>query len=212
MANTPLENAGIWVAIITGAVPLAGVIVRKIYIRISNSYFLIRTFLEHGVEVPKKVDEMAAKMDALDAKVIDVIKEVKPNGGSSLRDAVARIEMNQYISDQQRRALLNLAPVPAFESDSTGECIWANRAYLRVVGKSLEEVLGFGWINHIAPNDQEVVRARWIEAIKDGRDFVLDYHILTVTGAAQLVHGQAFPIRDIKNQVIGYNGTMEARQ
>lgn len=211
MANTPLENAGILVAIITGALTIAGAVVRPICIRISNSYFLIRTFLEHGVEVPKKVEEMTAKIESLDAKVIDVIKEVKPNGGSSLRDAVARIEMNQYISDQQRRALLNLAPVPAFESNKSGECIWANRAYLRAVGKSLDEVLGFGWINHIAPNDQEVVRARWTEAIQDGRDFVLDYHILTATGGAQLVHGQAFPIRDTKNKVIGYNGTMEPR-
>jgi len=212
MANTPLENAGILVAIITGALTIAGAVVRPICIRISNSYFLIRTFLEHGVEVPKKVEEMTAKVDAIDAKVIDVIKEVKPNGGSSLRDAIARIELNQYVSDQQRRALINHSDVPAFESDGDGNCIWANRAYLRIVGKSIDEVLNYGWINNIAVNDQEVVRARWMEAIRDGRDFVLDYHIVNATGGAQLVHGQAFPIRDTKNKVIGYNGTMEPRQ
>lgn len=117
------------------------------------------------------------------SKLDAILKELKPNGGESLRDAINRIEKHQKMQSNEFQLLkkrsetrdeINL--IANFETDKNGECVWANKHYLNIVGLTLPEVLGNGWANAIADKDREYVFKEWNAAIEYKRDFHLKFH------------------------------------
>jgi PAS domain S-box-containing protein len=98
-------------------------------------------------------------------------KEFKPNGGSSMRDAINRIELRQIIADQRVKALDNDSIRGVWEADQEGKLIHTNRTYQRIVGSTAEALDGFGWVNTIHPEDRESVMKEWDSAVKQQREF-----------------------------------------
>lgn len=109
-------------------------------------------------------------MAALDT--IDKIKEeFRPNGGSTLRDAINRIETRLLLEEHARRATSMILDVGIFETDGSGSCKWINRKFSELSGLSQSEAEGFGWINSIHFDDRERVVDEWMDAIKQQRAF-----------------------------------------
>jgi len=75
-----------------------------------------------------------------------VNRELTPNGGGSIKDAVARIDHRVASVEGKHRAMLIHSPMPMFEADEYGHCCMVNRAFVRLVGKDLSEVAGWGWM------------------------------------------------------------------
>ena len=51
-----------------------------------------------------------------------VVAEFTPNGGSSIRDAVDRIEIRQLLSDQRQRVFFQDLNLAICETNADGEC------------------------------------------------------------------------------------------
>src|SRR3990172_4867030 len=66
-------------------------------------------------------------------------EEFKPNGGTSLRDAVNRIEAKLLIEQHARRALSMAMDVGMFETDGQGMCTWVNQYYTDLTGLATED-------------------------------------------------------------------------
>jgi PAS domain S-box-containing protein len=150
---------------------------------------------------------------AMDASSIHEIikKELSTNGGSSLKDAINRIESRLSIQDGKSRATLSLLDSPIWESDEDGNCVWVNRAYRRITGYDIDSVKDMGWISIIAPDSREAVQEEWINAIRDRRHFSLTYNIITSFGKILPVDGEGYPIYTndkSKNNVKGHIGIL----
>lgn len=140
-------------------------------------------------------------------KVNRIYQEVTPNGGASLKDTIARIESRQIIQEQRQHAYASHLEVPIFETDAVGSCTWVNKAYLEFVNAPIEDVLGNGWINYIAYDDQTKVADSWASAVRDQRAFRLEYTMMTTDGPVTVM-GETFVIRANHNgPVLGYIGT-----
>lgn len=142
----------------------------------------------------------------LPAKITRIYQEVTPNGGTSLKDSVHRIETRQLIQEQRQHAYVSHLDVPIFETDAVGNCTWINKAYLEFVGASPEEILGTGWLNFIEYEDQAKVAEHWAIAVRDHRAFRLEYEMLTPTGKVKVVSDTTV-VRDNAGQLLGYIGT-----
>lgn len=60
------------------------------------------------------------------------------------------------------RSILDCCPLPMFLADSRGALIYANCAYCSMVGaKHLDDVLGDGWKQFLAPKCRERIFAEW---------------------------------------------------
>jgi PAS domain S-box-containing protein len=60
------------------------------------------------------------------------------------------------------RNVVDTCPLPTFLADDQGQLVYANCAYCRLVGaENLEEVLGNGWKNFLAPGCRERIYAEW---------------------------------------------------
>jgi PAS domain-containing protein len=103
------------------------------------------------------------------ASRIDSIEcQFKPNGGSTMRDAVdgidarvCRVEEAVQLHSQVSNLIMLDSGIAVFETDVRGDFVSTNRTYQRLVGRTLEEVRGKGWINCVAEPDRNEVFAEW---------------------------------------------------
>ena len=59
-----------------------------------------------------------------------MVTELTPNGGSSMKDALGRIETRQLIEVQVRKALNNDAIFGIWEADTDGKCTYALKGFV----------------------------------------------------------------------------------
>lgn len=98
----------------------------------------------------KSVDELS--------KALAVIQlELVPNHGTSLRDAINRIECLAIKSDRTAEAWLNLDDRAMYMTNAQGEMTWCNRAYVTISGLPKEELYGLGFLSTIAKHDLDRV-------------------------------------------------------
>ena len=103
----------------------------------------------------------------LEEKIDLIILQLSPNGGSSLKDSIDRIERRQIFSLARQKSLMQSDKRPIFEADLEGNLVWANQAFLSLLGvDQLHTVLGRGWVTFLSTNMQE-----WDSAFSDNREF-----------------------------------------
>ena len=103
--------------------------------------------------------------------------EMKPNGGSSMRDAISRIERRVAASETKTNLIFAQLAVAAFETDAEGKCLFVTDAWCRLTGVSHHEALGHGWINGIHPDDRDRVFEEWRQSVEQSRPFSLTYRV-----------------------------------
>lgn len=148
-------------------------------------------------------------IDGINHRLDLITKQVMPNGGSSLLDATKRIEAGMKDHAEKADAIsktLNLMAatmraqsntnprMALFEADASGRLIDANKTYLRWTGLTIQELLGWGWINGVHPEDREKVRAEWLQAVSDVRTSAMRYRVVDDEGRVVVVDVTATPI------------------
>lgn len=108
-----------------------------------------------------------------------ITKELKPNGGSSLKDTINRICQIVEKLDQRQRSLCQFDPSAIFELDRTGGCLWANNSFLDLTGRHTEDITGMGWLNVVAEEDRGRVSREWQQCVRHNRDFATQFNVRT---------------------------------
>jgi PAS domain S-box-containing protein len=127
-----------------------------------------------------------------------------------LRDSAqrTRAELLLQRSEDKYRALAVNAPVGIFESDAEGKCVFVNRRWTEIVGRTFEEALGRGWTQAIHADDTAEVAAAVEAAGAAGASFSVDYRCVWKSGEVVWVHAAAVPLRDEAGRTNGYMGTV----
>jgi len=160
----------------------------------------------------------AKKLGKIYEAVERLQSEFKPNGGSTLKDAIVRLEsaiteirFTQQISQARIKAIIADHACGYFEADKEGRWYWANRTTISLIGRPLGDLLGNGWINAVVQGDQDDVFARYRAAIEQSRDFECTVAFYADESQKSvipvLVH--AHPLRNEKNEVSGYFGVIK---
>lgn len=111
-------------------------------------------------------------------------------------------------SEELFRLLVQNAPVGIFQTNTQGDCIFVNPRWLEVTGISREKALAKGWASALHPDDREQVFAEWYKAVREGREFEMEYRFQTPENKVTWVFGSAIAIRDRFGTVTGYLGTL----
>lgn len=144
-----------------------------------------------------------------------VAKEFHPNGGSSMRDALNRLEVG--VSDirdttvklvARQWALVTTQRDPIFESDSRGLTERANASLLALAERPMESIIGSGWENIIHVDDRSRIWTEWSEAVVRSRTFESDFRVVGASsGRVYKVHCIATPFsEDSSGPVLGFIG------
>lgn len=140
-------------------------------------------------------------------RICDILqKEFKVNGGSSLKDALNRIEQSQRDIKLLQLAIYTFWDIkysePMFICSSFGYCLWANKSYLKLIGRTENEIVGSKWESMIHQEDREAVIEEWYNACSDGRSFEFTYRINTTDGEILTVKCKTYG--DKENGYIGF--------
>lgn len=158
--------------------------------------FWLQKRYEEGRELFKKINLMA--------------EEFRPNGGSTLRDAINRIEEKVTIQDQKTLAIIKSLPIGTWLSDEKGKCIDLNKTLCKIMGRTESEIRGDNWSNWIHPDEKEEVFADWKRCVDNDLNFDLEYRYVLPNGKVQKVHGIAYRLPDKNNKLVGFLGTLAA--
>lgn len=96
-------------------------------------------------------------------------KEFKPNGGSSIRDSLNRLEISVAATRQTSLTLASVIGVAYFQTDAAGGYVYVSRDWQRMTEMFAEESMGSGWIEAVDQRDRGMVLASWNDAVKTGR-------------------------------------------
>ena len=171
---------------------------RKVIRPLTN---IIREDINERINRQKKQDQMMTD-------VAWIIDQMKPNGGSTIKDSLNRLENELHMVSQRQKIFVLDSPLAVFETDVNGEFIYANRTYCRWVGKSMEEILGRGWINSLHESTRTAVVEEWMHAIQDKREFSLEYNLKDEDGKPFMVHCTASPMYDRNKNISGWSGVI----
>jgi hypothetical protein len=121
---------------------------------------------------------------------------------------VARREAELRDGAAKFRAMVEASPVGIFLARTDGQTIYANPAYLRILGLSADEALGLGWIKAIHPEDRDVVAVEWHKAAMAGVPYRGQGRYLHAGGRIVWWQVRSAEVR-VAGQVVGMVGIVE---
>ena len=143
----------------------------------------------------------------LNEKLEMILLQLVPNGGSSIKDSLDRIEDKQSFFSSFLQAQMHVNQKAIFQTDEEGKCIWVNRPHARLTGFQSSEVMGDGWINVIAPECRQRTMAKWEDAVEAGREFDENLWYLKKDKVTRyMVNVHAYKIEGVNGELKGYIG------
>lgn len=123
-----------------------------------------------------------------------VRKEFSPNGGSSIRDILDRLESNQVVMAAQQDIQLFTQKLAIIRMNKEGEVASVSEPLCLLLKRQKEELLGKNWINVICPDDREEIHEGWMSAVGDHRNFSAHFNCCGDGGEAIRVMMKANPL------------------
>ncbi len=72
-----------------------------------------------------------------------------------------RVDEALRLSEARFRAMCDSSPLGVFLADAHGKCLYINAAGERICGRSREEILAYGWMDALHPEDRRRAERRW---------------------------------------------------
>ena len=153
-------------------------------------------------------------VSAIPEQVNALMKEVRPNGGSSLRDAIDRASSKV---DRLSLAVDELSAThyvrwkmaygeASWHSDASGKCTAANHLLCDMVDANETDLIGNNWKNMIHPDEQRRVFSEWGRVVLEGAQFNIQTKYMSMNGDVIPVRLKANPIV-CHDKVVGWIGT-----
>lgn len=109
----------------------------------------------------------ASMLPELVESVDEIRKQLHTNGGTSMRDAINRIEDRQLLNLQMIQAVYGHG---YFRSNKEGSVIECSRSLFKTFGRSEVELLGNMWLTWVANKDRDRIWREWSAAVSQQRD------------------------------------------
>lgn len=159
--------------------------------------------------------KLTCPVPGIQSALIAIQAELHPNGGSSLRDAVNRIDARtKNIEENTRRlqvsheVLTEVVDIPFFRSDKNGHTTYCSGALCRLAGiTNAKEYMGMNWLSYVHDDDIDHVKENWLNAIADKRMYLGTFRINNISEKkVYLITEKATPVLDDDNNVLGWEG------
>jgi len=127
---------------------------------------------------------------------------VSPNGGGSLMDSARRMEAAittlsdtlVLLSDTVIAENDTDEHVARFHCSAEGSNVYVNQAYARWIGVGKADLLGWGFLNVVHPEDVDGVESHWEQCRKERRQYKHRHRVITTTGKVLTLDVTCTPI------------------
>jgi formate hydrogenlyase transcriptional activator len=106
-----------------------------------------------------------------------------------------RVDYALHAAEARFRAMCNASPLGIFIAGAKGECLYLNPAGETIMGLSLSDAMGLGWMNALHPEDRERTVARWNSTVEARSPYKTPIHrYVHKSGEVRSVEVRALPI------------------
>lgn len=148
-----------------------------------------------------KHEEMSNKLDY-------IVGQLSPNSGTSLWDAINRLETTSIIHEAKLLQYIDSKQAIMFETSAEGLYTWVSKGYEDLTGRSLNELRNWGWTLSIDADDVALVRSEWYVAVEQQRIFEKIYNIRNIRGQIIKCYCRAVPTV-LNGKVIAWVGNIQ---
>jgi len=107
-------------------------------------------------------------------------------------------------SEQRFRVLADHAPVLIWMTDPQHRLVWVNQRWLEFAGGTLEEQVRIGWAEGIHPEDRDEAVSRFQAALRERREFQLEYRRRQRDGEYRWIMSKGMPRFDAAGHFLGF--------
>lgn len=108
---------------------------------------------------------------------------------------LATLAKDMVLLGATMRAVVASDPtIATIEATPEGLLRDANRTFLHWTGRTFAEIERWGWLNCVAEEQRQKVRAEWESAVRDVRGVVIGFDLLSVDGSRLPVRATLTPI------------------
>lgn len=161
-----------------------------------------RKNLQSGLRFWRDVFRGLRSINELKESVSKISYFVAPNGGGSLMDAARRTETAvATLSGQMDLVVQTMLvendindEVAQFHANRLGEFTYVNQLYARWLAVGKDDLLDWGYLNFIHPDDFDRVTRHWEQCRREHRECQLRFRMVASTGSVVSVRVVARPI------------------
>ncbi len=116
--------------------------------------------------------------------------------------------------DARYRALVETGALAVWTATADGSLISIG-GWAALTGQSPAEVIGWGWLDAVHPEDRPLVHDRWSRAIASGRVYEAEYRLRGPHGECRWTAARAAPLRDADGSIrewLGVNMDIDDRK
>jgi len=123
--------------------------------------------------------------------------------------AIERSQAEHAMSESEARFRLmaDAAPVMIWISGTDRRCTWFNTPWLRFTGRSMEEEIGDGWVDHVHPDDVERCLTTYVTAFDAREPFSMEYRLRRHDGVYRWHLDHATPLYGGDGTFAGFIGS-----
>jgi PAS domain S-box-containing protein len=100
----------------------------------------------------------------------------------------------------------DVLPVLLWTAGPDGACDYLNQRWAEFTGRPLSEMLGWGWIESLHPEDREAFQADYVAAVATRGPLSIEFRMLHQDGEYRWLLGRGEPIRGAGEDFLGYAG------
>ena len=157
-----------------------------------------------------KLWELFKYLFYIPSKVKNLEKLLERSSFDNIEGKIDSIHSTLYILRHKCAFLMNECKIPIWECDLSGKCIWANKYLLDLFGMDLENVLDFGWLNALHPDDIQTTNSKWLKSIEMGVPYKARYRVVNKkTGENIFCQTASFKISDENGVALSFLGVVE---
>jgi PAS domain S-box-containing protein len=131
----------------------------------------IRSRITTPGDVMIAFEKMASTLEAQSKELRDIKYQVYPDSGNSLFDRLLGLERGLRVQDAALMAYIETRAQARLRFDREGNCIHADGTFARLTGSTQEQVVGWGWVNFVSPDQRDRVRTEWNHCVEERREF-----------------------------------------
>ncbi len=110
-------------------------------------------------------------------------------------------------SEEQMRLLSENIPQLVWITTADGGFVYSNSRWSELTGVATEDTMGWGWTNIIHPDDVEGTKIAWINALKTGEPYSMEYRLRVKSGEYRWQLVGATPLRNSNGDIVQWIGT-----
>jgi len=137
---------------------------------------------------------------------LSLLVSVEPSraGDETVRSNTAARAINEL--EQRYRLVGDLIPFGVWVAHADGRIIYVSESFLRLIGKTIEEVRQHGWADAVVEEHRERARSAWREHLRTGEPWDLEYRVLGRDGRSYEVLSRGVPVRDEQGEIQSWVG------